>query len=332
MRVGVIGVGRIGAMHARNLATLPGCDQIALFDLRPQRAAVMASELGPSAHAVANLQELFAGSDAVLIASSTDTHPEMIRRCIAAGLPTFSEKPIATDLGEMRRLAEDVESSGVEVVVGFQRRFDPATSELHRRIRAGEVGDIYLVRSVGLDAEPPPDWGYLKTSGGIHRDLLIHDLDCVPWLVGAPVVAVYASGSVLLHDEFAKADDVANTADMLRFGSGAHALMAGARHNPRGYDCRIEVFGSKDSLTVGLDPRTPLESLEPDGPKPAPDSYPGFPERFKRAYVNELKVFLEIAAGRAANPSPARDSLTSLRLAEACEQSRRSGMPVPLDA
>jgi myo-inositol 2-dehydrogenase / D-chiro-inositol 1-dehydrogenase len=117
---------------------------------------------------------------------------------------------------------------------------------------------------------------------------------------------------------------------MLRFAGGAHALLAGGRHNPRGYDCRIEVFGSKDSLAVGVDPRTPLVSLEPEGLAPATNSYAGFPERFRRAYLNELRVFLEVVAGRAPNPSPARDSLISLRLAEACEASRRSGAPVRL--
>src|SRR6185295_19519789 len=131
----------------------------------------------------------------------------------------------------------------------------------------------------------------------IHRDLLIHDLDCIPWLVGEPVVEVYASGSVLVGQEFADADDVDSTAVVLTFAGGAHALMAGGRHNPRGYDCRIEVFGSKDSLAVGLDPRTPLESLEPGGPRPV-DAYAGFPERFKPEYQNELKLFLVVVAGQ----------------------------------
>jgi myo-inositol 2-dehydrogenase / D-chiro-inositol 1-dehydrogenase len=329
MRIGVAGVGRIGTMHATNLAGLDGVSQLLLFDVLEGRAEQLAAKLGSATKIVASLDELLASSDAVLVTTPTNTHPEMVRHCIASSRPTFCEKPIATDLSEMRRLIDDVERSGMEVVVGFQRRFDPATSELHRRIRAGEVGTIYLVRSLGLDAQPP-DFGYLPTSGGIHRDLLIHDLDAVPWLVGEPVVEVYASGAVLVHEAFANADDIDNTAVLLRFANGAHALMAGGRHNPRGYDCRIEVFGSKDSLAVGLDPRTPIESLEPDGPVPSKDAYPGFPERFRRAYLNELKTFIEVASGRAANPSPVRDSLVSLRLAEACEASRRSGTPVQL--
>jgi myo-inositol 2-dehydrogenase/D-chiro-inositol 1-dehydrogenase len=329
MRFGVAGVGRIGTMHATDLASLEEVDQLFLFDEVEGRAARLASKLGAGATDVANLDALLSSSDAVLIATPTNTHPEMVRRCLDARAPTLCEKPIATSVPEMAKLIEEIEKSGVEVAVGFQRRFDPATVELYERIRAGDVGVIYLVRSLGLDAQPP-DFGYLPTSGGIHRDLLIHDLDAVPWLVGEPVVEVYASGSVLVDEAFARAGDIDNTAVMLRFAGGAHALLAGGRHNPRGYDCRIEVFGSKDSLAVGLDPRTPLLSLEPEGPVPAIDSYKGFPERFRRAYLNELKVFLDVVAGRAPNPSPARDSLISLRLADACEASRRSGAPVRL--
>jgi myo-inositol 2-dehydrogenase / D-chiro-inositol 1-dehydrogenase len=118
---------------------------------------------------------------------------------------------------------------------------------------------------------------------------------------------------------------------VLKFAGGAHATLAGGRHDPVGYDHRIEVLGSRDSLAVGLDPRTPLTSLEPDGPKAAADAYPGFPERFHRAYLAEVSVFTQVVAGTAANPSPARESLTSLRLAEACERSRRSGAPVRLE-
>ncbi|MBB5954585.1 myo-inositol 2-dehydrogenase/D-chiro-inositol 1-dehydrogenase [Saccharothrix tamanrassetensis] len=325
MRIGVAGVGRIGTMHATNLASLDRVDEVLLFDPVPGRAARASAGL-PGTRSVDDLTELLTASDGVLLATPTATHPALLREAIAAGVPTLCEKPVASDLDEMRALVAEVERSGVEVLVGFQRRFDPAVSELHRRVRAGEVGDIYLVRALGNDAQPP-DFSYLPHSGGIFRDLLIHDLDAVPWLVGEPVVEVYASGSVLVHQAFADADDVDNAVVLLRFAGGAHATLAGGRHDPLGYDHRIEVLGSKDSLTVGLDPRTPLTSLEPDGPRVG-DAYPGFPERFHRAYLNEMAVFVDVVAGGVANPSPARESLVSLRLAEACERSRRSGAPV----
>ncbi|SDN19362.1 Gfo/Idh/MocA family protein [Allokutzneria albata] len=327
MRIGVAGVGRIGTMHAANLASLGRIDEVVLFDPVPGRAEQAAAALGGAVRHVDDLDSLLSASDGVLLATPTDTHPDMLRRALAARVPTLCEKPIASDIDEMRALVNDVEASGVEVLVGFQRRFDPATVELHRRIRAGDVGTIYLVRAIGHDANPP-DFGYLPASGGIFRDLLIHDLDAVPWLVGEPVVEVYAAGSVLVHDAFAQADDVDNAVVTLRFAGGAHATLAGGRHNPLGYDHRIEVLGSKDSLTVGVNPRTPLTSLENDGPKTGPGAYPGFIERFHDAYLNEMAVFVDVVSGEAENPSPARESLTSLELALACDTSRRTGNPV----
>ncbi|SHE53304.1 Gfo/Idh/MocA family protein [Streptoalloteichus hindustanus] len=326
MRIGVAGVGRIGAMHAANLAALDQLDEVLLFDPVPGRAEVVAAGLGGRARPVADLDGLLAASDGVLLAAPTPTHPEMLRRAVAAGVPTLCEKPLADDLDTMRGLVDEIDRAGVEVLVGFQRRFDPAVVELHRRLRAGEVGRVYLVRAVCVDATPPA-LEFVATSGGLFRDCLIHDLDAVPWLVGEPVVEVYASGSVLVDEAFAEVGDVDNAVAVLRFAGGAHGLLTAGRHDPLGYDCRTEVFGSRDTLVVGLDDRTPLTSLEPGGPRVG-DAYPGFPERFHRAYRNELAVFLDVVAGRAANPSPARESLVSLRLAEACEESRRSGLPV----
>ncbi|SDF59884.1 myo-inositol 2-dehydrogenase / D-chiro-inositol 1-dehydrogenase [Lentzea fradiae] len=329
MRIGVAGVGRIGTMHATNLAGLDRVDEVLLFDPVPGRAAQASAGL-PGTKAVDDLDVLLGSVDGVLLATPTDTHPQMLRAAIGRGVPTLCEKPIASDVDEMAALVADVEKSGVEVLVGFQRRFDPAIHELNRRIRAGEVGDIYLVRAIGNDANPP-DFSYLPGSGGIFRDLLIHDLDCVPWLVGEPVVEVYASGSVLVHQAFADADDVDNAVVVLKFAGGAHATLAGGRHDPVGYDHRIEVLGSKDSLAAGVDPRTPLTSLEPGGHVAGEDAYPGFPERFHRAYVNEMNLFTQVIRGEVANPSPARESLISLRLAVACERSRRSGKPVNIE-
>jgi myo-inositol 2-dehydrogenase/D-chiro-inositol 1-dehydrogenase len=330
MRIGVAGVGRIGTMHATNLASLDAVDEVLLYDPIDGRAAQVAAMLGARTAPVNALDDLIAASDGVLIATPTTTHPELLRRCVAARTPALCEKPVADDLGELAALVDAVDASGIPVLVGFQRRFDPAVVELHRRIRAGELGTVYHVRAVGSDAQPP-DFGYLPSSGGIFRDLLIHDLDAVPWLVGEPVVEVYASGSVLVDPAFAAADDVDNVVAVLRFAGGAHAVLTGGRHDPLGYDHRIEVLGSRDSLTVGLDPRTPLTSLEPGGPAAARDAYPGFAERFHRAYLNEMAVFVDVVAGRADNPSPVRDSVISLRLAEACDSSRRSGAPVRLD-
>jgi myo-inositol 2-dehydrogenase/D-chiro-inositol 1-dehydrogenase len=329
MRIGVAGVGRIGTMHAAHLASLPAVDEVLLHDPVDGRAE-KAAHVIDKARATSGFAELLAEADGVLVATPTDTHPALVRSCLAARTPVLCEKPIAADLKEMTALVAEIDATDTPVLVGFQRRFDPAVVELRRRIVAGELGPIYHVRATGFDANPP-DLGYLPSSGGIFRDLLIHDLDAVPWLVGEPVTEVYASGSVLVDQAFAAVDDVDNAVVLLRFAGGAHAVLAAGRHDPLGYDHRIEVLAGLDSVAVGLDPRTPLTSLEPDGPRAGPDAYPGFPERFRRAYLNEMQVFVDVVGGRADNPSPARDSLVSLRLAEACERSRRTGAPVRLD-
>jgi myo-inositol 2-dehydrogenase / D-chiro-inositol 1-dehydrogenase len=346
MRIGIAGVGRIGSMHATHLASLDKVDQVLLYDPVPGRAEQAADALdghggaggrasggtdwGSGTRAVPDFDTLLQLADGVVVATPTSTHADLVRACLAAGMPVLCEKPIAGDLDATAALVQDVERTSVPVLVGFQRRFDPAMLDLHSRIRGGALGSIYLVRAVGHDAVPP-DLAYLPSSGGIFRDLLIHDLDAVPWLVGEPVTEVYASGSVLVDDAFAAAGDVDNAAVMLRFAGGAHAVLTAGRHDPLGYDHRIEVLAAKDSVAVGLDPRTPLRSLEPDAPPLAPDPYPGFPQRFRRAYLNEMSVFVDVLAGAAENPSPARESLASLRLAAACEQSLRTGAPVRLD-
>lgn len=342
MRIGVAGLGRIGLMHATNLATVTGVDALVLTDPVPGRAERAAEVLsrgggpacaavgGPRVQVVEDLSRLLTEVDGVLVATPTPTHAEVVHRVLEAGIPALCEKPIAGDLGTMRRVVEHAEGSGIPLLVGFQRRFDPAMTELRRRIEAGDVGDLYLVRAIGMDAEPP-DPAYLPTSGGIFRDLFIHDLDAVPWLVGRPVVQVHAVGSVLVDQAFAASDDVDTAAVTLMFEGGVVAQLAGGRRDGAGYDHRIEVIGSRQALAVGLDSRTALTSLEPGGHDPAGAAYPGFPERFARAYAREAQVFVDVVAGRAVNPSPARDSLVSLVLAEACERSRRSGTPVRPD-
>ncbi|MGJ9421704.1 Gfo/Idh/MocA family protein [Aeromicrobium sp. CF3.5] len=329
MKIAVIGTGRIGMMHARNLARTDQVDTVLLHDEAAGAAHAAAERLGDGYLACSSLEETFESSDGVVIATPTATHPQIVRAAVAAGVPALCEKPIASDLATMTELVEHVEAHAGTVLVGFQRRFDPELAELKRRIEGGEMGDILVVRTTGCDATPP-DPSYVPTSGGIFRDLLIHDLDAVPWLVDQRVVEVSAQGSVLIDQMFADADDVDVATVTLTFDSGAIAQLSGTRLNPIGYDHRIEVLGSRDSLAVGLsDPRhTPLAFLGPEGRTVAPEPFSGFPTRFAAAYAAEMAAFCDVIAGRRANPSPVRDSLISLELAEACEQSRRSGAPI----
>ena len=338
MRIGIAGVGRIGIMHARNVSATPGVTEVILLDAVPGRAAEVAAELGVASgvavavRAVEDLPALLAaGPDGLLVTTPTPQHAEVVRTALAARVPVLVEKPLAGDLATIRDLIREVEASGVPVLVGFQRRFDPGIAELKQRIAGGAIGDLYVVRAVAFDATPPPA-EYIPTSGGIFRDLFVHDLDCVPWLVGQDVVEVHATGSVLVDRSFADADDVDTATITLRFASGVLATITGGRRDGGGYDNRIEAIGSAQALAAGLDPRTPITSLEPGGHNPAGNAYPGFVERYATAYAREVAVFLDVITGRAENPSPVGDSLVSLVLADACEQSRRTGLPVAIDS
>ena len=232
MRIGVAGVGRIGTMHAAHLASLAGGRRgAALRPGRRPRRARGARTLDKARADRTPRPGCSTEADGVLVATPTDTHPALVRACLAAGTPVLCEKPIAADLAEMSGWSTRSRPAGTPVLVGFQRRFDPAVIELRRRIATGELGPIYHVRATGFDANPP-DLGYLPTSGGIFRDLLIHDLDAVPWLVGEPVTEVYASGSVLVDRAFADADDVDNAVVLLRFAGGAHAVLHGRPARP----------------------------------------------------------------------------------------------------
>jgi myo-inositol 2-dehydrogenase / D-chiro-inositol 1-dehydrogenase len=329
LHVGLLGTGRIGAFHARMLQALPGVDRLTITDADAERAAQVAAELGvasaPSAHALID-----AGAEALVIAAATAAHAELIHLGADAGLPTFCEKPIALDLETTDAVVEHVEKAGVALQIGFQRRFDPGYLAARRLLTSGGLGRLYAVRLATHDPAPPHE-AYIASSGGIFRDLHIHDFDALRWATGQEVVEVYADGSVLHDERFARHGDVDVAAAVLRLADGALGIVSGARHDPRGYDVRMELFGSGDSVAVGVDPRTPLRSLEPGVPPPPGPGYRGFMERFATAYQAELAAFLEVAQGRAASPCTGADARSALLIAMAADRSLAEHRPVRLE-
>jgi myo-inositol 2-dehydrogenase / D-chiro-inositol 1-dehydrogenase len=329
LHVGLLGAGRIGAFHARVLHASPGVDRLTIADADTERAAQVAAELGvaaaPSPHALVG-----AGVEALVIAAATAAHAELIHLGADAGLPTFCEKPIALDLETTDAVVEHVEKAGVALQIGFQRRFDPGYLAARRLLASGELGRLYAVRLATHDPAPPHD-AYIASSGGIFRDLHIHDFDALRWATGQEVVEVYADGSVLHDERFARHGDVDTAAAVLRLADGALGIVSGARHDPRGYDVRMELFGSGDSVAVGVDPRTPLRSLEPGVAPPPGPGYRGFMERFEAAYQAELAAFLEVAQGRAASPCTGADARSALLIAMAADRSLAEHRPVRLE-
>jgi myo-inositol 2-dehydrogenase/D-chiro-inositol 1-dehydrogenase len=325
MRIGLLGAGRIGAVHARALAANAMVSELLVADVDQQRAARLAVELD-ARHAPSARQLVAGGVDALVIATSTPAHAPLLHLAADARLPVFCEKPIALDLDATDAVLEHTAAAGILLQVGFQRRFDPGYLAARQAVRSGALGELLLVRAAGHDPAPPPE-AYVATSGGIWRDLLIHDFDIVPWVVDQEVVEVYADGTAR-SELFDRYNDVDTAAAVLRFSSGLLGVLSGSRHDPLGYDVRLELLGSHDSMAVGLDERTPLRSLEPDAPPPAGPGYRDFTERFATAYAAELQAFLEAVRDGLASPCGGPDARRALRLALTAERSRAQHRPV----
>lgn len=327
MKIAVIGVGRMGLLHAKLLASRPEVDELLLADVDAGRAVQAASQTG--GRATSGIEEAMDAADAVVIATSTNAHGTLVRAAVDRAKPVFCEKPLAFDLPETRELVDHVERVGATVQVGFQRRFDPAYREARRLVQSGEIGTLYLVRLIAHDHEPPPD-SYIAVSGGLFRDSSIHDFDALRWLTGAEVEEVYAVGSVRAFEVFSRHDDVDTAVATLRMTDGSLAVLSQTRHDPRGYDIRMEAIGSRDSVAVGLGDRTPLRSLESDG-----TAFPGpvwetFLTRFETAYRQELIEFLGVARREIPSPCTARDGLEAMRISVAAGRSRAERRPVRL--
>ncbi|MFI2203120.1 Gfo/Idh/MocA family oxidoreductase [Streptomyces sp. NPDC020192] len=328
MRIGVIGTGRIGALHARTLSRHREVGSLILTDTDPARAQELAHRLGETA--APGVDEIYTwGVDAVVITTATAAHAELIGRAARSGLPVFCEKPIALDLPGTLQALTEVEKAGTILQMGFQRRFDAGYAGAREAVREGRLGRLHTVRAMTCDPSPPPaEW--LQLSGGLFRDTLIHDADVLRWVTGREVVDVYAAGSDAGPALFREAGDVATGAALFTLDDGTLATVSATRLNGAGYDVRMELAGERDTVVVGLDDRTPLASTEPTGPPPADKPWTGFLERFGPAYEAELNAFVEVVRGERPNPCDGHEALQALRIAEACELSRRERRPVHL--
>ncbi|WP_335937798.1 Gfo/Idh/MocA family protein [Streptomyces sp. PTD5-9] len=328
MRIGLIGTGRIGSFHAGVLARHPEVDALVVTDLDGARAARVAGRVG--ATRAESADEVFgAGVDAVVIASATSAHADLIGRAARAGLPAFCEKPIALGLPGTLGALREVEQAGSVLQMGFMRRFDAGYGTAREAVRSGSLGRLHTVRAMTMDPAPPPA-AYLPLSGGLYRDCLVHDFDMLRWVTGREVTEVYAAGSDAGPGMFRAAGDVDTAAALLTLDDGTLATATATRCNGAGYDVRMELAGETGQITVGLDDRTPVASAEPGGPAAPSRPWPGFLERFAPAYEAELDAFLRLVRGELPNPCDGREAWRALLVAEACETSRRERRPVEI--
>src|SRR3954469_9128358 len=258
MRIGILGLGRIGAFHAETLSGLDVVESLVLTDPFADAAKSAAERFG--GEVVDSPEALLApGVDGIVVAAATDAHPGLILAGVEAGIPVFCEKPVARTMSEGVEVLKAVEGSDVPIQIGYNRRFDAGFGPAPAAVRAGELGKLHTVRSTTLDPAPPPA-AYVAASGGIFRDCSVHDFDTVRWVTGQEVVEVYATGSDRGDPMFAEAGDVATAATVLTLQDGTVALVSNARYNAAGYDVRMELHGSAGSIAAGLDDKLPLRS------------------------------------------------------------------------
>lgn len=327
MRVGVAGVGRIGRPHAERLMAHPDVTEILVQDASTELAMSVAGDL--DLRFVPAYDELLASVDALVIAATTTAHAELLQAAVEAGVPSFCEKPISHDLQRSREVVALIHQRNVPVQMGFQRRFDPGFQAAADLVAAGGLGTLYTFRTTGHDPEPATE-AYIAGSGGMFRDFSVHDFDALRFVTGEEVVQVYARTTVRKWDVYGRFDDCDTAIATCTLSGGALGLLSYTRHNPLGYDIRMELFGSLDSVVVGWDPRLPLRSLEPTGPPLGTEPYPDFHDRFAHAYAAEVDAFLDVARGRQPVRSTADDAVEALRAAIACDISSRENRPVAL--
>jgi myo-inositol 2-dehydrogenase / D-chiro-inositol 1-dehydrogenase len=328
--IGVIGVGRIGAMHARLLSgQVAGARVTAVNDALPEAAHALSEELGvPVADSAEALLALPA-VEAVAICSSTETHAPLIAAAADAGKAIFCEKPVSHDLMEVDRALEAVARAGVPFQIGFNRRFDPAHQSVRDAVVSGQVGEPHLVRITSRDPYPPPP-SYVRASGGIFLDMTIHDFDMARYVTGSEVVEVYARGAARIDPSFADAGDVDTALVVLEHADGCITAIDNSRQAVYGYDQRVEVFGS-GGMAASENPLRHtgiVRTAEGTGAPPLPDF---FLERYIPSYIREWEAFVGAVSAGEAPPVGVVDARAPLVIGLAAARSLHEGRPVRVE-
>jgi myo-inositol 2-dehydrogenase / D-chiro-inositol 1-dehydrogenase len=328
--IGVIGVGRIGAMHARLLAgQVPGALVAAVNDVLPETASALGDELGVAAAGTAEDLMARPDVDAVAICSSTETHAPLIAAAAEAGKAIFCEKPVSHDLVEVDGALEAVRQAGVPFQIGFNRRFDPAHQSVRDAVAAGQVGDPHLLRITSRDPYPPPP-SYVRTSGGIFLDMTIHDFDMARYVTGSEVVEVFARGAVRIDPSFADAGDVDTALVVLIHESGCITSIDNSRQASYGYDQRVEVFGS-GGMAASENPlrHTGVTQTADGTSRPVLPDF--FLERYIPSYIREWEAFVGAVSAGEETPVGVVDARAPLVIGLAAGRSLYEGRPVRVE-
>ena len=326
IRVGVLGCGRIGRMHAELLANrVPGASLATVFDVVAGSAAEVAARHGSAAAGSAE-EVLESDVDAVAICTTTDTHAELITLAAAAGKPTFCEKPISLDLATVDAAVAAVDAAGTLLQIGFNRRFDAAHHAVQQAAASGELGDLWIVKITSRDSPCPPI-AFLERSGGLFLDMTIHDFDMARYVTGSEVVEVYAAGAVLGDPAIAEIGDIDTAALTLRHASGCLTMIDNSRHAGYGYDQRVEAFGSH-GIATSENPVVHSTVRRDRGGFRGPVMFDSFIERYDASFVGQWKAFVNAVATGGVSPVSGRDARAPLVIGIAANESLRTGVPV----
>jgi myo-inositol 2-dehydrogenase/D-chiro-inositol 1-dehydrogenase len=324
MKIAVIGSGRMGAIRAEDL--LGDGAEVTIFNRRDLAAEELAKKLGCDS---GKYSEIYSQTfDGYVVATATNAHVEILTSLLPLGKPILCEKPISLTVEETDEVIAKSEKFGTQIQVGFQRRFDPPISKAAKMVSNGDVGTLYTMHMYAHDHQPST-LEFLEGSGSIYRDLHVHDFDLIRWITQSEIAKVYATQAVREHQQYAKYGDADVSLISLTTVSGVQVAITGTRHDPVGHDVRLEIFGSKDSLAVGLNQKTPIHDIEGEI-NFAPVRYKGFIERFREAFAKESQAFHKLTKGEISNPCPPKSAREALRVAIACEESIRTGQPVSL--
>ncbi|WP_457974842.1 inositol 2-dehydrogenase [Arthrobacter sp. D1-17] len=329
MNVALCGAGRIGRVHAANIGAHPGLNLTWVADPISESAGEVAAQYG--ARPTRSTAEVFADPslDAVVICSPTPTHVELIEAAAVRGIAVLCEKPIDLDIGRVRSCRENLGTAGIPLMMGFNRRFDPAFSAVQQRVAAGEIGRLEHLSIISRDPAPAPA-AYIATSGGIFRDMTIHDLDMARFFI-PDIVEVTAHGANLFSDYIAEAGDFDSAVVILRGRNGELASITNSRHSAYGYDQRLEAFGNGGMLRADNISPTTVRSFGSHAVEAADPYLPFFLERYAAAYRSELDHFVQaVHAGTPCSPG-FDDGMAALILADAAAESAATGRTVPIE-
>ena len=328
LRIGLLGAGRIGRVHAQTIAAHPQSQLCAVSDAISDAAESLAAEQGGR---VSSSDDIIADPsiDAVLIATPTDTHSDLIEAATQAGKAVLCEKPIDLNLERALACQAAVSKTGQPVMVGFNRRFDPSFSTLKAAVDHSEIGTPEMLSITSFDPAPPPV-SYIKVSGGLFRDMMIHDFDMANYLMGRMPVQISAVGSSIVDPEIGRAGDVDTAVVTMTYADGQIAVIKNSRRAVYGYDQRIEVLGSGGLLQAQNILEHAVVKSTADGVTAAKPTY-FFLERYMPAYRAEWDAFVRAVQAGSAMPVTLEDGVAALAMAEAATRSMQSGQPVAME-